>query len=633
MVSTDTKVNTLIINTMTQEIFDSITPSDTELYLVTDGVLEASDITDALGYIPYDSSNPSGYITGITSSMITSALGYTPYDSSNPDGYITGITSTDVTTALGYTPYNSTNPDGFISSASVSTLTDTTLSNLANGQALLYNSTSGKWENKNIVTSVSWGGITGTLADQTDLQNALNEKTTMAAVEAKGYITGITSSMITTALGYTPYDSSNPSGYITGITSNMVTSALGYTPYDSSNPSGYITGITSGMVTVALGYTPEDSANIVTTISSVSTDSTYPSAKAVYNAIQASAGATALAGLSDVDITSPAQGENLTYDATTGKWQNTLSTSTVAWGGITGTLADQTDLQDALDAKTTMSAVEAKGYITGITSSMVTTALGFTPYDSSNPSGFITGITSGMITTALGFTPYSDANPNGYQANVLETVKVNGTAMTPTNKAISITVPTSTTQLTNDSGFITSTAITNMQTTTNLVTTISSVSTDSTYPSAKCVYDAIQAGSGSTSLDGLSDVDITSPLTGQNLTYDATTGKWKNTSTSATVAWGGITGTLSDQTDLQNALSSKTSKFSTVNPALTSSSGTCTWSITNEIGSKKVQVTIYDTSTYKEVVADVSATDSTISIELISDSNILANTYEAVIVG
>ena len=90
-----------------------------------------------------------------------------------------------------------------------------------------------------------------------------------------GYISGITSSMVTTALGYTPYNSSNPNGYISGITKSMVTTALGYTPgtyskpsggipasdlaesyYKASNPSGYISGITKSMVTSALGYTP-----------------------------------------------------------------------------------------------------------------------------------------------------------------------------------------------------------------------------------------------------------------------------------------------------------------------------------------------------------------------------------------
>lgn len=87
---------------------------------------------------------------------------------------------------------------------------------------------------------------------------------------------GVTSGDVTGALGFTPYNSSNPSGYITNsalsgyateswvnaqgfktsISSGDVTGALGYTPYNSSNPSGYITGINSGNVTGALGYTP-----------------------------------------------------------------------------------------------------------------------------------------------------------------------------------------------------------------------------------------------------------------------------------------------------------------------------------------------------------------------------------------
>lgn len=37
------------------------------------------------------------------------------------------------------------------------------------------------------------------------------------------------------------YLNSNPSGYINGITSGMVTAALSFTPYNSSNPSSYIT--------------------------------------------------------------------------------------------------------------------------------------------------------------------------------------------------------------------------------------------------------------------------------------------------------------------------------------------------------------------------------------------------------
>lgn len=47
----------------------------------------------------------------------------------------------------------------------------------------------------------------------------------------------------------------------------------------------------------------------------------------------------------------------------------------------------------------------------------------------------------------------------GAQVNVLENVKVNGTAQTITDKAVDITVPTKTSQITNDSGFITSSDI------------------------------------------------------------------------------------------------------------------------------------------------------------------------------
>lgn len=79
--------------------------------------LVSLDVTSALGYTPYNATNPNGYITGITSANVTAALGFTPYNSSNPSGYITGITSANVTTALGFTPYNATNPNGYITSS------------------------------------------------------------------------------------------------------------------------------------------------------------------------------------------------------------------------------------------------------------------------------------------------------------------------------------------------------------------------------------------------------------------------------------------------------------------------------------------------------------------------------------
>ena len=85
-----------------------------------------------------------------------------------------------------------------------------------------------------------------------------------------GYLTGITSGQVTGALGFTPYNATNPSGYITGINSSMVTTALGYTPYNSTNPSGYITSSgtaanVSGTVAITNGGTGATSASAALT--------------------------------------------------------------------------------------------------------------------------------------------------------------------------------------------------------------------------------------------------------------------------------------------------------------------------------------------------------------------------------
>jgi len=78
-----------------------------------------SDVTANIT-VPTDTcelSNSAWFITGITSWDVTSALGYTPYNCTNPAGYTTctGTLSScaDVISALWYTPYNCTNPAGY----------------------------------------------------------------------------------------------------------------------------------------------------------------------------------------------------------------------------------------------------------------------------------------------------------------------------------------------------------------------------------------------------------------------------------------------------------------------------------------------------------------------------------------
>ena len=97
------------------------TPSNNEIltFESSTSLWKNKSVVSALGFTPYNATNPSNYISGITSVMVTTALGFTPYNSTNPSGYITGITSGDVTTALGFTPYNATNPNGYITSSAL----------------------------------------------------------------------------------------------------------------------------------------------------------------------------------------------------------------------------------------------------------------------------------------------------------------------------------------------------------------------------------------------------------------------------------------------------------------------------------------------------------------------------------
>jgi len=166
--------------------------------------LTSSDVTGALTFTPYNSTNPSGYITGITSTMVTNALGYTPYNSSNPSGYISSITSTMVTNALGYTPYNSTNPSGYISS------------------------------------------ITSTM-----VTNALGY-TPYNSSNPSGYINGITSTMISNAGGVVTSGSYTNPSWIFSLSASKITGNI--TAYDLSGGSvSATTGTFSGTVTIKSG--------------------------------------------------------------------------------------------------------------------------------------------------------------------------------------------------------------------------------------------------------------------------------------------------------------------------------------------------------------------------------------------
>lgn len=76
-----------------------------------------------------------------------------------------------------------------------------------------------------------------------------------------------------------------------------------------------------------------------------------------------------------------------------------------------------------------------------------------------------------------------------------------------------------------------------------------------------------------------------------------------------------------------------TKKLTTVNPALTASSGVCTWTITNTLGTADCIASIREVSSNEEVACSVTYGGTNIVVKINSTSNIAANTYKATIIG
>lgn len=179
-----------------------------------------------------------------------------------------GITSGDVTligTALQPNDNISelTNDVGYITSASLPIVNNGTLDIQVNGTSVgtfTANQSGNTTANIVVPDSATWGNITGTLSNQTDLQNALDSKQNTisdlstirsgasagaTALQPNDNITELVNNagyITSSALnGYATESFVTSQGYITGITSSDVTTALGYTPYNVTNPNGYIT--------------------------------------------------------------------------------------------------------------------------------------------------------------------------------------------------------------------------------------------------------------------------------------------------------------------------------------------------------------------------------------------------------
>lgn len=84
--------------------------------------------------------------------------------------------------------------------------------------------------------------------------------------------------------------------------------------------------------------------------------------------------------------------------------------------------------------------------------------------DSKKSVNVIVPTDNSVLTNGAGYQTASDVSNaltnSGYQANVIETIKVNNVALTPTSKTVNITVPTDNSALTNGAGYQTAKNVT-----------------------------------------------------------------------------------------------------------------------------------------------------------------------------
>lgn len=300
-------------------------------------------------------------------------------------GRVTGnttVTSGDLTTTLGYTPENAANKgvaNGYASLGSDAKVPASQLPSYVDDVLEYLNQASfpGSGETGKIYVDLAtnkiyrwsgsvyveispsvgtvWGGITGTLSNQTDLQNALNAKEpTIAAGTTAQYWRGDKSWQ--TLPIYT-------------------LAGLG--------------GVPTGRNLTINGTTFDLSADRSWTIST----------------------ASSLATLTDATITSPSNGQLLQYNSGTSRWinwspnyitgnQNITLSGDVSGSGttsITTTLATVTQSTGSSFVKITL---DTKGRVTGnsgVGSADITGALGYTPYNSTNPSGYTSN--AGTVTS------------------------------------------------------------------------------------------------------------------------------------------------------------------------------------------------------------------------------------------
>jgi hypothetical protein len=127
-------------------------------------------------------------------------------------------------------------------------------------------------------------------------------------------------------------------------------------------------------------------------------------------------------------------------------------------------------------------------------------------------------------------------------------------------------------------------------------------------------------------------VDIASTYVGQTSITTlgtVTTGTWNGSTLAVEYGGTGATTAAGARTNL-----GATTKYAVSNPELVPSSGIVTWTVTHNLGTRRVVVQVYETEFFDEVEVDVERTNTnTVTLSWVAGSTVAADKYDVVIIG
>lgn len=354
------------------------------------------------------------------------------------------------------------------------------------------------------------------------------------------------------------------------------------------NPKQLKTGLDTKQA--ALNYTPENTSNKVTSLSSASTNTQYPSAKLLYDLLLAKAPLASPEFTGTPKSTTPTAGDNSTKIATT------AFVATAIAAALTGGLI----YKGAWDTTSAVDYSALNSYrpiLKGWMFKVIGTGcvIDSVDYKSGDLIIFNRDVSDSTIITTAAIDKYDHTQSE-------DTVLLDA-IQTLTNKTI------------NASNNTISNLALSMFASGVILTALSNSPSDTSILTEKATKTLLDLKA--------------------NLASPALTG----TPTAPTAAAGTDTTQIATTAFVKNAVNTGTSnlikKETYNNPALTlAADGTCTWSITHTIGNQFIDCKVYEVSTGERVITDEEATSSTVfTITFKAKTNIAVNTYKCVLEG